>query len=85
MGTHHSWHTIALYVLMGWLAVVATKPILTLVPLPGILLILAGGIAYTSGLAFFAAQRLRYNHLIWHLFVIAGTVCHFFAVLWYAA
>jgi len=84
-GTHHSWHTIALYVLMGWLAVVATKPILALVPLPGILLILAGGIAYTGGLAFFAAQRLRYNHLIWHLFVIAGTICHFFAVLWYAA
>jgi hemolysin III len=83
-GTHHSWMSIALYVVMGWLAVVATKPILTLVPLPGILLILGGGIAYTGGLAFFAAQR-RYSHFIWHLFVIAGTTCHFFAVLWYAA
>jgi hemolysin III len=83
-GTHHSWLSIALYVLMGWLAVVATKPILTLVPLPGILLILAGGIAYTGGLAFFAGRR-RYSHFIWHLFVIAGTTCHFFAVLWYAA
>jgi hemolysin III len=83
-GTHHSWISIALYVLMGWLAVVATKPILTLVPLPGILLILAGGIAYTGGLAFFAGRR-RYSHFIWHLFVIAGTTCHFFAVLWYAA
>ena len=83
-GTHHSWISIALYVVMGWLAVVATKPILTLVPLPGILLILAGGIAYTGGLAFFAGRR-RYSHFIWHLFVIAGTTCHFFAVLWYAA
>ena len=83
-GTCHSWITLALYILMGWLAVVATKPILTLVPLPGILLILAGGIAYTGGLAFFAGQR-RYSHFIWHLFVIAGTTCHFFAVLWYAA
>ena len=46
-----------LYLLMGWLAVVAIKPILALVPVPGILLILAGGIAYTGGLAFFAAQR----------------------------
>jgi len=84
-GTRHSWFTIGLYVAMGWLAVVATKPILMLVPVPGILLILAGGIAYTGGLAFFAARRLRYGHFIWHLFVIAGTTCHFFAVLWYAA
>jgi hemolysin III len=84
-GTRHSWLTMVLYLLMGWLAVVATKPILTLVPVPGIFLILAGGIAYTGGLAFFAAHRIRYNHFIWHLFVIAGTTCHFFAVLWYAA
>ena len=83
--TRNSRISIALYVIMGWLAVVAIKPILTLVPVPGILLIFAGGIAYTGGLAFFAAHRLRYNHFIWHLFVIAGTVCHFFAVLWYAA
>lgn len=83
--TRHSRISIVLYVLMGWLAVVATKPILELIPLPGILLILAGGIAYTGGLAFFAAHRIRYNHFIWHLFVIAGTTCHFFAVLWYAA
>jgi hemolysin III len=83
--TRHSWISIVLYVLMGWLAVVATKPILELIPVPGILLILAGGLAYTGGLAFFAAQRIRYHHFIWHLFVIAGTICHYFAVLWYAA
>lgn len=83
--TRHSRISIVLYVLMGWLAVVATKPILELIPVPGIFLILAGGIAYTGGLAFFAAHRIRYNHFIWHLFVIAGTVCHYFAVLWYAA
>lgn len=83
--TRHSWISMVLYLVMGWLAIVAIKPIVELVPLPGILLILAGGLAYTSGLAFFAAHRLRYNHLIWHLFVIAGTMFHFFAVLWYAA
>ena len=83
--TRHSRISIVLYVLMGWLAVVATKPILELIPMPGILLILAGGIAYTAGLAFFAAHRIRYHHFIWHLFVIAGTICHYFAVLWYAA
>src|SRR5690348_856529 len=80
--TRHSWISMVLYLVMGWLAIVAIKPILQLIPVPGILLILAGGVAYTSGLAFFAARRLRYSHLIWHLFVIAGTTCHFFAVLW---
>ena len=82
-GHRHWWLSMVLYLVMGWLAVVATKPILTLVPLPGIMLILAGGIAYSGGLAFFAAHRLRYNHFIWHLFVMAGTVCHYLAVLWY--
>jgi len=42
-------------------------------------------VAYTGGLGFFSARRLRYSHFIWHLFVIAGTTCHFFAVLWYAS
>jgi hemolysin III len=42
-------------------------------------------VAYTGGLAFYGARNLRYGHFIWHLFVIAGTTCHFFAVLWYAA
>jgi hemolysin III len=83
--TRHSRMSIVLYVIMGWLALVAVKPMVMLIPVPGILLILAGGLAYTGGLAFFAAQRIRYNHFIWHLFVIAGTTCHFFAVLWYAA
>ena len=82
--TRHSRISIVLYVIMGWLSVVAVKPIVMLIPVPGILLILAGGLAYTGGLAFFAAHRIRYNHFIWHLFVIAGTTCHFFAVLWYA-
>ena len=83
--TRHSWISMVLYLVMGWLAVVAIKPILQLVPVPGIILIVAGGLAYTGGLAFFAAHRVRYNHFIWHLFVIAGTTFHFFAVLWYAA
>jgi hemolysin III len=83
--TRHSRISIVLYVIMGWLAVVAVKPIVMQIPIPGIVLILAGGLAYTGGLAFFAAHRIRYNHFIWHLFVIAGTTCHFFAVLWYAA
>lgn len=74
-----------LYLAMGWLAVVAIKPLSLLMPPWGLFWILAGGVAYTVGVGFFAAKRIPYNHLIWHLFVIAGTTCHFIAVLGYAA
>ena len=84
-GVRYPWISMTLYLLMGWLALAAVKPILLNVPIPGILLILAGGIAYTGGLAFFASRRFRYGHFIWHLFVITGTTCHYFAVLWYAS
>lgn len=75
-----------LYLLMGWLIVVAAVPLYARVPASGLLLLVAGGVAYTVGVAFFVTDaRLRYGHFIWHLFVLAGTVCHYFAVLWYAA
>lgn len=75
-----------LYLLMGWLIVVAVVPMYARVPVPGLLLLLAGGVAYTVGVAFFVTDaRLRYGHFIWHLFVMAGTACHYFAVLWYSA
>lgn len=74
-----------LYLAMGWLAVVAIKPLWLLMPPWGLFWILAGGAAYTVGVGFFAAKRIPYNHLIWHLFVMAGTTCHFIAVLRYAA
>lgn len=75
---------VILYVCMGWLALVAVKPIIERVPLAGVVWILGGGVAYTFGLVFFGADRLRYNHFVWHLFVIIGSACHFIAVLWYA-
>ena len=73
-----------LYLAMGWLIIIAIQPLRSQMPSPGILWLLAGGIAYTGGVAFFAARRVRYTHFVWHLFVIAGTTCHYFAVLWYA-
>ena len=73
-----------LYVGMGWLALIAIRPLWLRVPTAGWLWLIAGGLAYTAGIAFYAAERVRYGHFVWHMFVLTGTVCHFFAVLWYA-
>jgi hemolysin III len=81
----HPWLSTGLYLVMGWLVVIAIGPLVDRVPPAGLALLAAGGLAYTAGVAFFAADsRLRYGHFVWHLFVVAGTTCHFFAVLWYA-
>jgi hemolysin III len=84
-GTRYSWLSVVLYLTMGWLVVIAAPEVVHRVPLSGLAWIIAGGIAYTGGVGFYAAHRVRYAHFAWHLFVIAGTVCHFFAVLWYSA
>src|SRR5437588_10096940 len=84
-GAHHRWLTVPLYLVMGWLVVIAAPQILFRLPLPALLWLLAGGFAYTAGVICFRAHAIRYSHFAWHLFVIAGTVCHFFAVLWYSA
>jgi hemolysin III len=76
---------VLLYLGMGWLIVVAIRPLSLRIPLSGLLWLVAGGLAYTVGVAFFAAKRLRYGHFVWHLFVLAGTACHFIAVLFSAA
>ena len=81
----YSWLSVILYLVMGWLVVIAAPQILRVMPLSGLAWLAAGGIAYTAGVGFYAAHRVRYAHFAWHLFVIAGTVCHFFAVLWYSA
>ncbi len=75
-----------LYLLMGWVIVIAVDPLLARVPTAGLLWLVAGGLSYTVGVVFYATDwRLMYGHLIWHLFVIAGTTCHYFAVYWYSA
>jgi hemolysin III len=80
------WHGIstAVYVVMGWLIVIAAKPMLELVPPAGLAWLLAGGIAYTGGVYFYAKKSLRFGHFVWHLCVVAGTGCHFVAILNYA-
>jgi hemolysin III len=73
----------AIYVLMGWLVLVAAKPLFNSVPGVGILWLFLGGISYTGGVIFYLWDSLPFNHAIWHLFVIAGSVCHFLAVMLY--
>ncbi len=75
--------SVLLYVGMGWIVIVALKPMLAMVQTGGLILLLVGGLAYTIGCLFYAWRRLPYNHAIWHLFVLAGSICHFFAVLYY--
>ena len=76
----------AFYLGMGWLIVLALRPMIQHVALAGLLWLLAGGLCYTIGVVFYATDgRVKYGHTIWHCFVAAGSACHFFAVLWYAS
>jgi hemolysin III len=75
--------SVSIYLLMGWMAVVAIKPMLALVPTGGVRLLFAGGLIYTAGILFYVWKRIPYNHAIWHLFVLAGSACHYFAVMFY--
>ena len=72
------------YLAMGWLILIVADTAWALVPKWGLFWLGVGGIAYTAGAVFFMAERNRYFHFVWHLFVVAGTACHFVAVLWYA-
>jgi len=79
------WLDTALYLAMGWLAIVAVRPLIAGVGPSGVAWLLAGGLCYSAGVVFYALDReVRYGHAVWHLFVLAGSTCHFFAVLWYA-
>ena len=71
------------YVAMGWLIIIAFKPMLQMVPKGLIIWLLIGGVCYTFGLIFYACKKIPYFHFIWHLFVLAGSISHFFGMLFY--
>jgi hemolysin III len=73
-----------LYLAMGWLIIIAIKPLWLNMPPWGLFWLAAGGVAYTAGVGFYAAKQVRYTHFVWHLFVMTGTACHFIAVWRYA-
>ncbi len=82
VGRHAGVSTLV-YIAMGWLVVIAARPLFHALPLAGLAWLLAGGLAYTLGVAFFGWSRLRFNHAVWHVFVLAGSICHYVAVLRY--
>jgi len=75
--------SISLYLGLGWLVLIAIKPMLSSVEPGGLLLLLAGGLCYSFGVIFYAWKNLSYHHAIWHVFVLAGSMLHFFSVLFY--
>lgn len=78
--------SVVIYFLMGWLGLAALSPLLDALSAAGLALLLAGGMAYTVGIVFYALDhKLRHGHGVWHLFVMAGSLCHFFTVLFYVA
>lgn len=74
---------IILYASMGWLVLIALGPLVRILPFMGWMWIIIGGLCYTLGIYFFRAARFRYSHLVWHLFVLAGSISHFMAVFFY--
>jgi hemolysin III len=75
------WLSVAFYILMGWMAIFVIKPIYQALPFYGFLFLVAGGVAYSIGTYFYMNDRIRFNHSIWHLWVLAGSAFHFFSIL----
>ncbi|MBJ6727948.1 PAQR family membrane homeostasis protein TrhA [Geomesophilobacter sediminis] len=72
-----------LYIALGWIVVIAWKPLSAALATNGLTLLFAGGVAYTFGVIFYLWDRLPFNHAIWHFFVLTGSACHFFAIFYY--
>ncbi|MFZ5496775.1 MAG: PAQR family membrane homeostasis protein TrhA [Verrucomicrobiota bacterium] len=72
-----------IYIAMGWLVMIAIKPLMAALPAGGLKLLVAGGLCYTGGVVFYLWKRLPYHHAIWHLFVLAGSICHWAAVFFH--
>jgi len=81
-GKYDKLSTIA-YVIMGWVIIFAIKPLIDSFPFEGLMWLLAGGISYSLGAFFYSIKRIRYNHAIFHVFVLIGSFCHFMAVFFY--
>ncbi len=75
--------SLSLYLGLGWIVMIAIEPMMSSVEMGGLILLLIGGLFYSLGVIFYVWKTLVYHHAIWHLFVLAGSACHFFAILYY--
>jgi hemolysin III len=75
--------SLILYVIIGWMIVIAIQPLLAGLESGGLWLLLAGGLSYTFGVIFYVWDKLPFNHAIWHLFVLEGSILHYFMILFY--
>lgn len=80
------WHklSLVLYVIMGWSVVASMKTVISLTPKNGLIFLFSGGIAYTVGIVFYKLKNVKYMHFVWHLFVLAGSILHYFFILFYS-
>ncbi|WP_198675622.1 PAQR family membrane homeostasis protein TrhA [Aliidiomarina sanyensis] len=76
------WLSLTLYLSLGWMALVAMKPMLEMVPMTGLLWLLAGGLLYSLGVVFYVRKQMIFHHAIWHVFVLAASIAHFLAVIY---
>lgn len=79
----YKWITVTIYLGMGWLAIIAIKPMLTMAPIGLFCWILTGGLCYTAGVLFYVRKNMQYHHVLWHLFVLFGSACHFLGFFFY--
>lgn len=84
-GICHPHLSTALYLIMGWAVLIVIRPLVLNLSPQGLAWLVAGGLSYFASVVFYSARSLPCHHFIWHLFVLAGSTCHFFSVLWYAA
>ncbi|NQT23870.1 hemolysin III family protein [candidate division KSB1 bacterium] len=75
--------SVVIYILMGWMIMIALKPLLAEIPKAGLWWLAGGGLSYTGGVVFYAMKSVKFSHAVWHLFVLGGSICHFFAILLY--
>ena len=77
------WTSVVIFVAMGWMGIIAIRPLIASLAGPGLWLLIAGGVAYTVGTVFYLWSSVRYTHAIWHLWVVAGSALHYFAILYF--
>jgi len=78
-----TWLMLILYTSMGWIIVIALKPLLAALATGGLVFLVLGGLMYTLGIIFYVRKSIRFSHAVWHLFVLAGSILHFFAILFF--